>query len=547
MKSVHVHSNSTSENDKLEHAISIIERFTLQHEDSEVPTLEHFELQNGTLELKNLSSIEKTLSCLMEAIFQDKRQQRKKEQKPLKGKLLQSVDTIKIALLKLSSGNQTLDKELQTRLLTTAHRYNRVVRLAKTEPRTFSERIKRFFFKAAGWLIDEELQASEIQFLGSPLPRKFTQHTHDNTSQKIASVLQATLPQRQEIDLFHVKAHTLLTKEELPHNVIEEALKSLRTTPIEAYLSSEHILSLRQTISSFPGETIELKGDFSRVKAMSIPISGSFRVASQAVQTGYPHPLQHVGITFSEKLLPTILLRPYLAPNVDALLKKKQEIAHRLLPTGDLNSKAKALLQIRKEVFNKYKDELLPLQKEYVQALFQAAGTELEVLDGYFTELVRSDTFFEEMSELHTKVVEHTLTHPITHLEQAWLSNSLKEYADFQKSIKQASKKPLSTPYEQALGSLLTKALLPISELFFSEKLDFSPQPLDNFSKKVLACTLNELSDFIYELEMFEATEKNMLPWIIHLLKQKIALFSEETAPLELANELEAYFLRSRG
>src|SRR5258708_38578265 len=127
----------------LEGAIDTLMSFADQS--APTPTLEHLHLTNGTLELRELSSLEKTLSCLMESVFHTKREKRKKQRKPIKAKLLDSIDIIKIALYKLQHGEE-VDQELHDRLLKVVHRYNAIVKCAKTPPKTLSEKIKRFFF-----------------------------------------------------------------------------------------------------------------------------------------------------------------------------------------------------------------------------------------------------------------------------------------------------------------------------------------------------------------------------------------------------------------
>lgn len=533
----------SDEVDEIEHAIATIERFTLSHEEHDLPTLEHLELQNDTLKLKPLSSIEKTLSCLMEAVSQGKRLEKKQKQKPLKGKLLHSVDVITIALLKLQN-EKNRDMALQKRLLHTAHRYNATLRLVEKEPTSIVTKIKRFFFKAAGWLIDEEMQASKIR-----LPHSFGElqkPIKGSIAQKVSTLCQTALPKRQEIDLFRAKAHTLLTQGGLQgglqgehsFNVVEEALKSLRNSPVEALLRSEHLLSLKQTISPLPGEVIEFNGDFSRSKSMSIPIPESFKVAASAVQTGYPHPLQHGAIAFTKELLPSMLLRPYLAPNVEKLLKKREEIAEKLLPNGALNAKAKELLRLRKKLFFEHRNELLPYLRMYVEAFFREANIPIPKLDPSFS----TEHFFEEVSALHAAIMETAIFLPMKRLEQAWISGSIKNGDDCKTIITSSVEKSASDEYKSAFSNALSKAVVAIGELLYSEKVGFTPKPLDAFSKKVLSVAFQELSDFIHELEHVPASEKELYDWIVTLLKGKIAIFTERTCSDVLVDELEAYY-----
>lgn len=576
----------------LENAIQTLERFTAQNKQGRAPTLDQFELQGTHLEVLKRTTLEKTLSCLGDVFFVAKRKKRKHTFKPIKGKLLHSVDVIKIALMKLKNGH-FFDHDLQVRMLNAAQAYNTLVRFAKNPPATLSSKIKYFFLKAAGWIIDDEVMQSEIQvpdtiFYHSsddPLSlsqeqnvqsHKFTYAFHeelqDATSKKIASFIFVTshtqdLPQNvpcmQEIELFHAKAHTLLKQEELSYAVIYEALKSLRHSPIETTLTANSIISLKQTISPFPGEEIELQGGFSRCQGISIPVKDTFHISSKAWQTGFPHPMQYIGIAFSEKLLPSYLLRPYLAQNVENFLHKKREIAKKLLPGGSLNLKAKALLKLRKKICNTHQSELLKLQKKYLKELFKRAAEPSSALEDLFEIFEDKENYFEEFSRLHAETGEHFITFPILTLEQEWLRDSSKMimnteqmYAEVVERKQQeleerlqnatSSNEQRELAYQLALGKILSKAAFPIAQLIFSEQMSLPLPVLTDFQTKILASTCNQALAFHTELETMQpeddASEESLYLSITTLLKNEIALFSNDKTATILADELILYY-----
>ena len=576
----------------LERAILTLERFTSQNKQGDAPTLEQFELQDGALEVRRQTTLEKTLACLGDALFQEKQKKRKHTLKPIKGTLLHSVDVIKIALMKLKNG-QLLDHDLKERMLNVAHAYNTLMRFAKNPPSTLTNKIKYFFLNAAGWVIDDEVVQSEIQvpdtvfFHSSQSPEeksvpshKFTYHLpeefQDATFKKIASFilvsshtqdLPKNAPCMQEIELFHAKAHTLLKQEELSLSVIHEALKSLRGTPIETTLAANSIISLKQTISPFPGEEIELQGGFSRSAGISIPVKDKFHISSKAWQTGFPHPIQYIGIAFSEKLLPSYLLRPYLAPNVEKFLNKKREIAKKLLPIGSLNLKAKALLKVRKKVFSAHQSELIELQKKYLKVLFESAKMPLAALFDLFEVFEHKENFFEEFSRLHAEASEQFITFPILALEQEWLLDSAKIAANFdQIHAQEVSRRKLELEqqiqnatsdeeqklltYQLTFGALLSAASLQIAKLIFSEQMSFSAPELNDFQKKILASLFNQAEAFHQELETMQpedaAIEQKLYQSITKLLTNEIALFSSACCPTFLASELIHYYKRMK-
>src|SRR5207248_2149375 len=188
--------------------------------DENLPSLEHFELQeNGAIEVRKLSTLEKTLAYLMGT-----RREKTQALKVIKGRVLRSVDIIKIALMRLQAGSQ-IDENLEKRLQSLIQSYNSIMGKAKKEPKSLADKLKYFFLKSCGFALDEEVKQHEIQLpkenyydsdqpQGSLLSHKITRRTIESTSQKITSCIQAGPPpcalQKQEVDLFRMKAVSLL-------------------------------------------------------------------------------------------------------------------------------------------------------------------------------------------------------------------------------------------------------------------------------------------------------------------------------------------------
>src|SRR5947209_1330797 len=128
----------------LEQAIETVNRFTKLNEKNEVPSLEGIELNNGLLEVKPLSTLEKTLQRFLSAISEEQRTKQKQHAKAIKVVLLRSVDILKVALLKLQNG-APCEQRLEERLLETITRYNNVVKKA---PQSLPEKIKYELLKA---------------------------------------------------------------------------------------------------------------------------------------------------------------------------------------------------------------------------------------------------------------------------------------------------------------------------------------------------------------------------------------------------------------
>lgn len=582
---------SISSDKELEQAIETLQHFTLLNEAKSVPSLEHFQLQNGSLTIRKLSTLQKTLACLIGAVSDDSRLEQKEEIKAIKGRVLRSVDIIKIAIMRMHCGS-VIEEKIKDSLLRVVHDYNAMVSQAKQAPKSLSDKLKYFFLKAAGWHLDDEVQQNEIHLPETPFydstesgmksGHKFTFRTVEARSQKISLVLHAAakenshhLPQEQEIDLFRMKAFTLLSKQEvLPVTFFPDALDILRKSPIEITLSesphetqvsSVSIISLRQTICPFPGEEIELKGAFSRSSSLSIPIKDSFRVSAKAFQTGFPDPLQFIGIAFSEKLLPHSLVRAYLVPDIDYLLKKRGEIARELLPKGSLNEKAKLLLQMRKRVFKNHKEILLPQIKRFIQLLLQEES-EAEHIHDFFVLIGKKANFFEELSFIHARIFKRFIDRLFVHFPQKAQENTPncesiialctshliaeleKITLELQKT--NSSDEKLSLVYSQVFGNFFIKHIPQIVALLLSEQFHFLPPTLTAIQQKLLASSFGQLAAFISELEQTNLTEETaedqLFTSISSLIKNEIALFSSDSpqnSSLQIVHDLEKYYL----
>lgn len=499
----------------IDEAIETIDRFVEHHENTpqDVPllSLENFKLHNGVIRVEELSKLETTLARLMESVSKQKRQAKQHEKKSVRTILLRSIDAIQIALIKFAHSKEGNHKEgnqeLEARLQTVAQRYNCIVNRSKIQPTTPFQRVKHYFYKSIGWLLDEEFLENRFHFPAEQR-RKYSTALCGNTSKKIASLVGETGPLKQELELFFAKAHTLLRQQNLPQNILKDALTSIRSHPIETSVSSDALVSMQLPLSLLPGEELLMVGAFSRGKALSVPIKESFKIIAKATQTGYPHPLQSTGFALTELLLPTLLLRPPLAKKVDRLLKKKQQTADWLMPGGKLNEKAKAQLQIRKELFQKHKEELLPQQKALEHALFGDAGC-----PPHFNTL---------------------LDDALLAVREKWLHNGVK------------TKNQLEEIFLQELRALpprIGEAITACGLLVYSEKVGFHAPLLNPFAKKLLGLVFLELEAFLHELEEIPAEEKAMEVWLKGLVEKKVQFVGAKEMAHPLVSELESYYV----
>ncbi|MBS4170262.1 hypothetical protein [Neochlamydia sp. AcF95] len=300
------------------------------------------------------------------------------------------------------------------------------------------------------------------------------------------------LPTTQEIDAFRMKAITLLKHHEVRFTSLTEQLNIIREMPIvikeQTPLSkaiAESVVALEQTISSFPGETIELKGTFKRSltsKGPSIPIPESFHITTQSQQTGYPHPSQHHGWC----------LPPFFLPKDHALKGKMQEIANELKPTGRFNLQAKAFLKAKQECFNQHATEFLSLHLQLNGCMLKIIGIDAEtILNSFYKHLLPHNNPYHYLSSLHQTIID--------------------QYLEKRKdSLKAAPYTPTDLEYIYQIGN------------FYEICMGKHTNLLEELA-------LKQLHDFLIEVEKKEVlSPSTMYHWLKEMLLSDINFFSSQ-------------------
>jgi len=537
----------------IERAIETVRLFSQPEEMHSLPTLEHFVIEDGMLQHLPRSIFEKTLAftkdclaCTFSSVMREKQAQK---QQAIIGTLQESLDLLKVyssALVHMQKGSEG-DKILAKRVLMAANTYNAFVRQAKQHPNSLSGMIKLFLLKMAGWAVDDELIKNEIhvpQTLESSsekaptsyekqLGHKISHKQKSRTAKKVLSILQSTkrvdlgVPKTEEIDLFRVKAMTLLqTEKTLPYS-LEESISLVKSCPIEyslhegAYLLNGYVIELRTKISNFPGIETQIKGAFQRDTfhpELVLPIKESFQISSYSFQSGYPHPSQYTGIALHEKLIPNFLLRPQMCPQLEGLLEIKRHLSQELIPNGLYYEKAKELLQRRKTLFASNKT-LFDLQMRGIFAGF---------LNKFF-----DSNWYEELYQASYKFNERVIADPIRKLQEEWLlknSSVIQKFpyqtclAILQDSIEKA-KIELRDPFSPNIVEAIGKACNTIHLLQISEHLNFEPPKLSPYEHKLLIMLFRQQLIFAYELQHLDPD--NLEEHLVQVLLDDIALFEE--------------------
>lgn len=512
--------NPGSSSIDIERAIETVRQFTLTNESGNTLSLAQFDLQDGSLHLQNRSTLEQTIAFIACTFSTSNRKKQSEKHKALTHTLQNSLNLLKIYSSALEQMNH--NQGLADKLLQAAQSYNAMVRQTKNKAPSISQKIKRFFLDIAGWSLDNELIQTEIHI---PEPLEYSSHSlsnHKITIQKannlshlVPPLNTGLKPKKEELDAFRLKAITLLqSQKELTGLTHEEIVDLVQKHPIDSFFSpNTSLVSLRQRLSNFPGEEIEIKGSFQRDllhPELCFPLKESFKIHTRILQSGFPHPLQYIGFSLHEKLFPTLILQPKSLPFLSAVLEKKRTLSHALLPDGHLYSRAKALFKLRCKLLPRYKPQL----EEVMKTLILASG---------HTPCTDDFTF-----DIHETVALCIIAKPLELVQKQWLfSNNTK--IDCKKILQEAILEECQSlkqgSYALSLAKSLGSAIPNLYLMQLSEHFGFKAPTLSPFEKMLLTSLFRQELIFIAELE--ETFELDHFETHLEsLFREEMALFS---------------------
>lgn len=404
--------SSTSALDELKRAVGCLQKFVSEKREERAL----LELKGGvrTALPFNVGPIAKLVAQYVAAKISDKRlkgdiERRAKERRELVG----AIDVIKIhhrLIAKLERGS---DEEAGfAHLIHSAiEDYNGLVQEAAKPPKGLGERIRRYF----------DPVAERTSRLSLPTPARLSM---TNSSKTYASALDTFErlphpPRSEEIDLFRMKViRKIQEKKLLP---IGETLREVRSCPIDAVtttavhkdgMTSGTIVTLRQTCIPLPGEKLDFIAPYERDDnnhGRGVPIGDiTYRLTSS--QTGFPDPGLTAGIGLPEHFIPTMPLRPEMAPTLELLLERRREVAYALLPQGALNQKAKQLYSLHKQLYDQDPSYFITKHRKVLEKLLPLLGASLEEqerVNRVLSARIESPTSFEELSTPYRLLGSH--------------------------------------------------------------------------------------------------------------------------------------------
>ncbi len=573
----------------------------------------HYDLQSLDIvneELVVSSPIQRSkrktlMECFRRALFngEERERQENKRQRILQ-ELLEAIDIVKSHYRMIDhciDGGQE-EREWAKGALETIHRCNAIIRKINEPKNSWKDRIVHFFSKKNGWDIDGDLKKAAISITkptavadvfsqGEVRERSKTLSDYHVSLHPASQFLREelkTAPDEeapsQILDIFRMKAITLIGKHALPTTTIPEALLLVRETPIEVFRdqSKPSLFSLSQTVFPFPGETICCTGSFTQEHRENrfLPIVGSFRLTSKAMQTGYPHPSQ-TSWALADALILSHPLRPHKLPLFQALSKKKIDLAHALLPKGAYNRRAKQLLARRREIYQREKKHFISRHQQVTEAIIHASHSpsfslnEKALIEDFYSSLYEHQYPFAVLTRVQEVIRESFIQQPFEKLSQEWLTFSGQKWmkGDPQQKAAYASqiffeereyairmlqnalyeehepKKKALIEYILFIGKRLGEASHPIVLQEMSEKMDFTPPLINDFGRKLLTVALQQVENFIEEMETAEEIPLHSYREMIEMQwERELALYTapsfhriEDPIAL-LTQEIEKYF-----
>jgi len=368
-------------------------------------------------------------------------------------------------------------------------------------------------------------------------------------------------------DIFRMKAITLINSRSGLFPSTDHTFETIRKAPIYSIHSSKDLteeislLTLEQTFSPFPGETVIVRGLF------KCGLPESFALTTQSVQTGFPYPSQHDGWTLSNSFIPQSLLRPEYCHELSLFLEKKEAVAENFLNKTPLFDKSRAIWQIKLDCSQQHKTEFISLHKMLAQAIIALAPKEfvpddhVEVISSYFYSLETQKSPFITLANLYQHINAYYIEEPYTFLLNCWSNQTNEElFSECQKKRSKAATQIISNRVDEAclaihdieksacvkayiklFGNIIGKSAIGIHLQYFSEILESAPPQLNNFQKRLQTAALMQQEAFFYELEHSSLTFPFSL--LKKSIEEQISLFSMPEKLHPFCSKIEKYYV----
>lgn len=449
-------------------------------------------------------------------------------------------------------------KKLSSRAIESINRYNQLLVNKEKQKKTWYEKLFFFFSRKPSSPLLEKTSIKISLDSGHCEPALRAAHAIQNALLK------------QEEDAFRMKAISLINKEGIVFPSIESALQSIRETPIYISGAMEQekasVVTLNQTLTPFPGETVILSGSFKRSPGglmPTTPISSSFELAVSNNHTGHPFPSQHNGWTLPDPLIPPDPHRISEIPLLEDLLSKKQAIKEALHRQKPLKKHALALIKLKKEAAENNLEDFIKLHVNLCCALVSCAPSYLiqtdttPVILNFFEFVKRNSSPYETLCKYWREFNKRYIWHPYQTLQHSWIKQTVPDlFSDSPATALSAAKKILGTtaqndnellpPEVERFFSCMRGIIsIPCRNIFlqyFSEQIEFEPPTLNDFEKTLQSLAFTQLQDYMSEIE----SELPPLPFerMKRSLTYETELLGQQGQYHLLVGKLENYYLK---
>lgn len=390
------------------------------------------------------------------------------------------------------------------------------------------------------------------------------------SSTAIASA--AVLLRQQSIELFWMKALRLLEGFGIAIDSMVRA--QVRQTPISASVQQDGLTcTLTQTLHVFPWQTVVIAGKSEldpKTSSIGNLFSASFKLRSESIHTGFPHPSQRAGWTLASELIPEHPQRVDLLNVIADLFRRKELAVDDLESEGRFLKSAKALFLEKTKLFQTHIKEMVSLHEQLTMTLLRAAPQTIVPLDAetivkrFYEQVVTHPAPYDWLSETHQTLKDLFISNPRRALLEAILNGKSTgfgsrqpedRYHACQQFLEDVIKDAHNSAYHQSktvklnqekikfdficcLGKILGNACINIILQYLSEDLIFPPPQLSSFESLVQAAAYQHLDDYLMELEH---PPEDILNQMRGELLSDISLFSSQDIPA-VSRALTLYF-----
>ena len=565
---------------ELQSALERLDQYTRKQQPQQNPHFQH--------PLRRIASLAR---CFLTALVSDTVKDRDLKKEP---EVIEAIEVIQhnyLLLEKMRRGSPD-QVQLAETALEIIQRFNKKIQAEEQSP-AMNQHFARFF---RGLNASFTKQSTVIQ---APLPAFWQESNnskevdlnahrlqlHDGND-KITAMARCPLgshctPTRREMDAFRMKAVTMIRSVSYPISSVSETLRAVQQGAVHGRRFRDDVVTFRQAIEPFPGETLTLEGSFIRSEhtlSHSTPLPHSFHLSTKSLQSGFPFPEQHNGWALSDRLIPFIPQMLEDRPQLAQLLNRKQALANQLLPKGTRRAHALRYLNLKKRVANHNKGEFLALHEELACAL---QGDNLLVKRSAAKQLfawlkTRAEPW-DDLCRIYRWIIDWFIHEPSDRIRDLWvdrklameiytesasdrfayacsmwqmqiqstlenLESRLKKYGDWLPGLE-------TTDFITSVGLPITDAALTVTLQFMAPQLEVAPPMLGPYAIRLQQSVYEQLLLFLRSMELDlpksdEEAEQHVYESLLLSLRNDLRTFTqnseknEEATVFTLAKEL---------